>query len=159
MALFVCHRTDDQHKFLSAPSALATPTLDQSNTFSVCVQGRPIASMTQDVDFHRHVKSSRSEQKFTPTQTSVCFNNSRFAVFFALCRGSLQSDSAQKGSLENLWSSWSCSTMQQKMGCFQHPTGNTLVLVSLMRTFLDDKAHCSVVTRNSFIPEDLHSMR
>ena len=42
---------------------------------------------------------------------------------------------------------------------FGHPTGNTLVLVSSMRRFLDDEVYCSMVTRNSFLPEVLNDMR
>ena len=41
---------------------------------------------------------------------------------------------------------------------FGHPAWNKLVLVSSMRRFLDDEAYCSMVTRNSFLPEVLNDM-
>ena len=42
---------------------------------------------------------------------------------------------------------------------FGHPTGNTFALMSSMSGFLDDEAYCSMVTRNSFLPEVLINMR
>ena len=45
-----------------------------------------------------------------------------------------------------------------KHGMIGSPTGDTFVLVSMSR-FLDDEAYCSMVTRNSFLPEVLNNMR
>ena len=44
-------------------------------------------------------------------------------------------------------------------GMFRHPTGNMFALVSSIGRFLDDEAYCSMVTRNSLLPEVLNDMR
>ena len=50
--------------------------------------------------------------------------------------------------------------MEQKMGCLDIQLGNTFfVLVSSFCRFLDDKAYCSMVTRNGFLSEILKNMR
>ena len=59
-------------------------------------------------------KAVEALKSFVPIESGVCCESSRLVIFLALCRRTSHSASAQNGSWDNLWSSWSCCNREQK---------------------------------------------
>ena len=109
--------------------------------------------------FRQARKAVEVIKSFAPMQSCVCLDGSRFVIFLAICRRTFKFSKCTKWVRREPVVVMKLLQYGTKNGMFGHPTGNMFALVSSCGRLLDEEAYCSMVTRNSFLPEVLHNMR
>ena len=109
--------------------------------------------------FRKARKAIEVIRSFAPMQSGVCFNGSRVVISLAFMQKDFKFSQRTKRVRRETVVIMKLLQDRTKKRIFGHPTGNTVVLVSSTRRFLDEETNCSMITRKSFLPKVLNDMR